>query len=191
MNATNRIASLLAIIAKAQNFLTSMTKHRQRLGSEVHAHVTYGYQWPTCWGEALVNTTKELSAVLKGIQEYPLNSPVADEWAYRKWNEHALRWSDEKDCKRYTAYYNGVKVGSISYKLADLAKDGNPYWNGYSCWFMDGRLAKYPDSPELGKQLIEAMFSEFICRAAGDFGLDSENAEASRPAAANPETLQS
>jgi len=181
MNPENRITSLLTIIAKTENFLSRMTQHRRRLGSEQHAHVTYGYQWEECWGKAMEQIREELSAVTRGLADRESMAPVAAQWAYRKWDDHALRWADEKDCKRYTAYYNDVKVGCVSYQLANKNEDGERFWEGYSCWFMDGRLRNYPDTPELGKQLVEAMFREFICRASADFGLDSENAEHIHP----------
>lgn len=177
MKPENRIASLVGLVSKVERFLDRMTKHRRRIGSEQHAHVTYGYQWEECWGKAMEEIRSELAKSLHGLPDPAALTPVANEWAYRKWEDHALRWSDEKDVQRYTAYYNGVKVGVVSYKLANKGEDGERFWDGYSTWFMDGRLKTYPETPEKGKQLVEAMFREFLTRASGDFGLDSENAD--------------
>lgn len=177
MNQQHRIASLLSLISKAENFLDRMTKHRRRLGSEQHAHVTYGYQWEECWGKAMEEIRGELAAVLEGLPNPETFTPVADEWAYREWDDHAIRWHHERDTHRHTAYYNGVKIGAVSEKLAKKNDDGERFWEGYSCWFMDGRLKTYPETPEQGKKLIEGMFREFLARASADFGLDSENRE--------------
>lgn len=181
MNLENRISSLLGVIANAENFLSRMAQKRRRLCSEEHAHITYAYQWEDCWAKAMEEIRKELAGVLKGLEKPESMTPLADQLTYRDWKDHAIRWSQEKDCKRWSAYYNHIKIGWVSYDPPKINDDGDPVWKGYYCCFMDNRLGPFPETPEIGKQWIETLFREFLCRASADFGLDSENATTQAP----------
>lgn len=175
MNPENRIASLIGLISKAENYLDRMAKHRRPIKSEQHAHITYGYQFEECWGKGMEEIRAELAAVLHGLPDPANITPLADQLTYRDWKDHAIHWSQEKDCKRWSAYYNSIKIGWVSYDPPKIKEDGDPVWKGFYCCFMDNRLGPFPETPEQGKQWIEALFREFICRACADFGLDSEN----------------
>lgn len=189
MNPENRIASLIGLISKAENFLDRMTKHRRPIKSEQHAHITYGYQWEESWGKVMEEIRAELAAALHGLPDIKNLNPLADQLTYRDWKDHAISWINEKDCQRWTAYYNNIKIGWVSYKPASIKEDGDPVWKGFYCCFMENRLGPFPETPEQGKKWIEALFREFLTRASADFGLDSENAgrEALPPEVSPPE----